>query len=218
MKGLFIVGGIAAVLLLILFFPVSAEAAFDGQWFLKLRLAGIPVFWRDFGRGEKPKPKKKNAKAKKEPSEKPETPKKRGGFFAQLKENYGLGGALSQLFSFVGSVLKKFKKLLRHMVFDRLEFSLVFAGDDAAQTAISYGELCAAVYPVFAFLDMASNVRMKQVNLRADFENGESKVQVGFAIRVRTMLIFLGTFALSALLEFFKFKKQVGEKDEREQH
>ena len=114
MKGLFIVGGIAAVLLLIHFFPGYAEAAFDGQWFLKLRLAGIPVFWRDFGRGEKPKPKKKNAKAKKEPSEKPETPKKRGGFFAQLKENYGLGGALSQLFSFVGSVLKKFKKLLRH--------------------------------------------------------------------------------------------------------
>ena len=214
MIGLFVAAGVLGLILLFLRLPVTVEAAFHTKFFLKIRLAGIKVFALD---PDKPKKepqkhaKKKDAKPNQKPAEKP-------NFFQSLQEKFGFSGAISKLWELFKGIINKFVKLLRRISFKKIELTITVSGEDAAQTAIRYGELSAAVYPVFSLLDTASNVQIKTINLYADFNAEHAKLNVDFSLHVQARLLFLIILTIGILLEWMKFKKQGGEEDEREQH
>ena len=49
------------------------------------------------------------------------------------------------------------------------------SGSDAAQTAISYGAVCSAVYPAVSFITTKIETEKNQVNIKPDYDEGKTK-------------------------------------------
>ena len=97
------------------------------------------------------KPKKKPAAVRKKPG------KKKQSFFGGLKEERGFFGALA-FFADAGKKLGgAVARMYRGVKIDRLTLHAAISGEDAAETAIQYGRLCAGAFPALSFL--LSNTR-----------------------------------------------------------
>ena len=112
--------------------------------------------------------------------------------------------AEGEITAFVKALILRIKNQLRHIRITRLCLGIKVAADDAALTAIYYGAVCSAVYPILSLLDSLSNIALKQIDIRADFES--TKPDFAFSARVKLRLFFLLAAALAALSEFNKFK------------
>lgn len=162
---------------------------------LSLIKAGISALFRWIGKGFRwvkaklrRKPKKKKTVPKKEPEE------KRLSFFGALKEQRGFFGAI-EFFADAGKALGgAVGKIYRGIRIDRLALHAAISGEDAADTAVRYGRICAGVFPALSFLlgstrgyDPASP-RTKDIEIVPDF--------AGEGIK----LYFIGEFTLFPLL------------------
>ena len=93
----------------------------------------------------KPK-KKKSAVPRKKPEE------KKQGFFGALREQRGFFGAL-KFFADAGKALGGAVGRIYHGIrINRLVLHASVSGDDAADTAIKYGRICAGAFPALSFL------------------------------------------------------------------
>jgi len=82
---------IAAVIVLIiglLFLPVSANLSFEGDFSVKIKLAGIKLYDSEKKSAEKPKEKPEKSEEKKENT------------FSKLKDRYGFSGAVKEILGF----------------------------------------------------------------------------------------------------------------------
>ena len=90
--------------------------------------------------------KKKPAAVRKKPEEKKQS------FFGALKEQRGFFGAL-QFFADAGKMLGgAVARIYRGIKVDRLVLHASISGEDAADTAIQYGRICAGAFPALSFL------------------------------------------------------------------
>ena len=77
---------------------------------------------------------------------------KKQSFFGALKEQRGFFGAL-QFFADAGKRLGgAVAKIYRGIRIDRLVLHASVSGEDAADTAILYGRICAGAFPALSFL------------------------------------------------------------------
>lgn len=67
-------------------------------------------------------------------------------------------------------------KVGRKIRIDRLAVELTVGTDDAAQTAVTYGEGCAVIYPAVAMLENIVRIKRRQILINADFENNHSEL------------------------------------------
>ena len=199
MLGVWVTAAVFLLLIVLLFLPVKVIVRFDKEVSVKVKLAFLPVYQIDSSKHSKSG----------QPPEKPETKteEKKENIFGQVFQKEGFKDGIKLLFDFAGKLLKKMKKLLRHIVFDQLIFNLSVASEDAAQTAILYGEVCSAAYPFFSLLDHFSNVKYKEINISSDFTS--KKTDFSFSAMIRTRLWFLLLFAVVVFFEFLSFRKQV---------
>ena len=135
------------------------------QWlFLKFRLYPMEK--------KEKKPKQKKAKEEKKEEEKPEEEKKeeakkpakkKDNFLTTFYEAEGFEGVLAILKK-TGAYLKTFTgNLIRGFVVDEFFLEMCCVKEDAAATAIYYGEVCAAVFPILGAF--ASRCRLKKYNV-----------------------------------------------------
>ncbi|MBR7133250.1 MAG: hypothetical protein IKD04_06920 [Clostridia bacterium] len=200
MTALIIIGVILLILLLILFSPVRVWVSYEDSFHLKLYFAGIKIFSTksDIGQ-EKEKTTDKGSDAKSE-----NTAIKEGKrFFGFLKEKYGFSGAVKTVFGFIGDVLAHIKKLLRHIKFKSIILDISVSGDDAAKTAVEYGGVCAAVYPVLSVLDTCAGFSYKQINIKSDFVSENSRFRFSGSVILR--VFFLLVAAIKIYSEYKKF-------------
>ena len=108
------------------------------------------------------------------------------------------------MIAFVKTLLLRLKNQLRHIAVRRLCIDVKIASPDAAQTAIEYGAVCGAVYPVLSLINSTANVKFKQINVSADFNS--DKPDFSFSVIIRVKIIFLIAMAFTALSEYNKFK------------
>ena len=101
-------------------------------------------------------------------------------------------------------MLERLKGSFKHIAVRRLCLDIKVSSGDAAATAIEYGAVCAAVYPVLSFIDSTANVKMKNINISADFNSGDS--DFGFSVIVRVRIIYLIVMAFGVFSEYNKFK------------
>ena len=163
---------------------------------MTVRFAGIRIYKIEPGKDIK-KP-KADAESDKKAEKQAENP------FKKLNREKGFRVALSEITSFIKALILRIKKQLRHIKITRLCLGIKVAADDAALTAIYYGAVCSAVYPILSLLDSLSNIALKQIDIRADFES--AKPDFAFSARVKLRLFFLLAAAVAALSEFNKFK------------
>lgn len=146
--------------------------------------------------------KNKSSKSKKE-KKKPN--KKKKTLVDSLKE-YASSKNKRELFfeiiEYLKIVLSKFKKLLSKTRFRKAVLDLTVATEDAADTAILYGKVCSAVYPIISILDTAMKFDPKRISVKTDFASNKMKLYLSGIIKIRLIHIlgFLISTALSIII------------------
>ncbi len=194
MTALIIVLSILAFSTLLLLLPISLDIKFEGDFFLRIKFAGIKVFEIE---------PKSDIKQKVAESDK-QTEQKAENLFGKLKKKHGFIGAVKEIFIFANGLLSKFKNNLKHILVRRLCLDINIASSDAAQTAIEYGAVCSVVYPTLSLICSLANVKLKQININADFDKKEPDFSFSAIIRVK--VIFLLKLAFIAFSEYKNFR------------
>lgn len=196
MIALTIISAVVLLIVLLLFLPISLDIKYTDDFFMTVRFAGIRIY--KIKPGQNIKKPEADAESDKKAEKQAENP------FKKLSREKGFKAALGEITAFVKALILRIKKQLRHIKITRLCLRLKVATDDAALTAIYYGAVCSAVYPILSLLDSLSNIAFKQIDIRADFES--AKPDFAFSARVKLRLFFLLAAAIAALSEFNKFK------------
>lgn len=117
------------------------------------------------------------------------------GAFAKAKSIYnrlGAFGGIIEILNYIASKTKGlFAKILKKIVIKELAVDLTVAGDDAADTAISYGETCAAVFPALGIICTNMKVREYDVEIEPDFLATKSSGDLHTVIAFRPILILM---------------------------
>lgn len=197
MIALIVVAAVLLLLALLLFLPLSLEIRYSDRLLIILRFAGIKLY-----DSTKNKHKKKSNTDSTE--KKPPVKEKSKSTFRRLCDRLGFSGAVSELFAFFKALLLKTKRALRRVKVHRLVLDIRVATENAAKTAVSYGTVCTAVYPVIALLEDCTTVKFKQVSLRADFNAMEPELSASGVISLAPIHIIIA--AVAAFNEYKKFK------------
>ena len=112
---------------------------------------------------------KKKKKAKKKEKEKKERPakKEKDNFFRSHTSDFGVFDYIE----LIGIVIEKF---VAKIYFDKLEAEIRVAGDDAAQTALNFGRLNAAIYPIAGLINGHKRIKKLHIGITPDFTTTKS--------------------------------------------
>ena len=86
--------------------------------------------------------------------------------------------------------------MLRKAVFRQFSLQIVVGDDDAADAAMRYGRVCAAVYPLLTLLGRTFRFRKRRVDLRCDFDAEETAVRLDALIHLRPWYLVCYLFRL----------------------
>ena len=128
-------------------------------------------------------------------------PKKEKKLLFLMKEN-GLSGFLGLLRAVADVVSKSAKKTFEKINIKAFKLSLVVAGDDAADTAIKYGQTQALVGAAAALLLCGVIKENCQVNVRPGFNEKDSSVD--FYAKVCFLPVSVLKIAVGTLVDFVK--------------
>lgn len=121
----------------------------------------------------------------------------------------GLANTVSQTGRVLVDLLKEIAGILKHCTAKRLRIRIVCAEEQAADTALSYGRCCAAVYPIAGVIGSVMKVREKgrSIDISCDYVSGQSVFEVDCLISVRILRV-LAAFLRVA---FKEAKRTIGE-------
>ena len=156
---------------------------------VKAKYAGIP--FTIYPRPEKPvslekekkRMKKKQRKAKKSKKKTDKKGKPEMSFFESLMKE-GLSSVTEFLVAMVKLTTKGTRRLLLRFVIDRFYLDATVAHEDAAKTAVLYGQACAVFYPAYAYLNSKIRIKKKRISIHPDFlkEFPEIRADIRFHI------------------------------------
>ncbi len=203
MIALKIMGIVFAVLIVLICFILALRIrllfSFDLKNAHRIKIK-VLFFTFDLGK-EKPKKSKKKQDKEKKPNAFIESIKKRLGLDFLKKEapeapkgdtlTDKLTGIISIITVFIGQV----EWILRRFRLEKLRVFIVCGGGDAAEAAMEYGLVCAAVYPLIGYLsanlDAVENAEDVQVG--CDFD-GEPQLEFDFFVSIRVIHLLRAAF------------------------
>ena len=156
----------------------------DGEFCVKV---GFWCFWFTvFPQQKKEKPPEKQPEKKadsdKPPKEEPEKKKEKTDF--------------SLIRNLIGSGLKGFQTVWRHLIFYNLRLRVVVGDEDAAACALQYGKLCGAVYGGLAAAKNLARLREKEISLSCDFSKNRTECDLQAFVRIRILFVFGAAFRM----------------------
>lgn len=177
MTGLYIALGIVLLLVLLALLPVSVGLEYDGGFRARVRVGCMRVYGypraakrrkkedENSPKGERRAKKKKKADAA---GGKDGAKKGAGGKDGSGKKKKLTPGAVLEICRLAKEAIRRMKLRLR---VKRLECRIVYGSADAAQTAITYGRINAAVYSLIGFAGNYLSLDNIGVDIRPDFES-----------------------------------------------
>ncbi len=129
--------------------------------------------------------KKRKTKSK---SETEKTTKKKKSAFAELREERGFFGMLDLLWRVVKLATGAFCGILRGLIVKKFDFFVTVRGEDASETAVEYGELCAVLYPATAAILGAVRRYKQNIVIEPDFSGGQTETDVHVIFRAYPIL------------------------------
>lgn len=208
MKALLIVLGVLLLLLILLILPVTIDFFYEKSFVYRIKYAGIVCL------GSKNKTKEKTDV---DTSIKQKQPKpNKDNFFKKTYNEKGFYGTVEYFCKLLMMIFKKLSFIIKHLKIRRFKLDLTVASSDAADTALQYGGICSAVYPIIAFLQTNVNFKFKNVNIRTDFDKTKPEFKLEFFVITKPIYLLLAV--LAALFEFLKLQRKEREKNERKQH
>lgn len=201
MTALIVILCILAFLALLLHIPIVFYLSYEDSLKIKIRYLFFSY------QVVPPKEKKKKAK-KKQPAKQTEKKEENGKKSAlrQILEQKGLSGFLTMLKQMAEVALGSAKKLLRHMVVKKLWLRLTVVGEDAADTAILYGGVCAVVYPALGALMAQTRCEKPDIQIEAGFQ--APKTEIHFQVKAKLKLFFGVISVIWALSHYMQLVKK----------
>lgn len=173
-----IVGGLAAIIAIIVSLPVYIIVKSDDD-------GGLILLYKFLGKlyGEHPDPNNPIIKQLKKSSGVARI--ERSGLEKSIEQN-GFAATMVETCHILADLLKEIAHILRFCTAKKMDIAVVCAEKEAAETAIRYGQCCAAVYPLVGMLSSVMRVRKKarHIDIRCDFSGGEPSFSYDFLIRV----------------------------------
>lgn len=200
------------LLFVLLFLPVTADLSYVKEFSYRIKYAGFVLL------DSEKKVDIKKVKRKQKKSDDTSAQKSSGkedNFFKKTYKQKGLLGSIRYFSEILMMLLKKLWFVVKRLKFTRFKLHITVATDNAASTAIEYGRICSAVYPILAFLQTNADFKSKEVNVSTNFGKTESIVTA--SISVTTRLIYFLIVAVSAIFEFLNLQRKEREKYERKQ-
>lgn len=173
MIALYILLGLIALIGLLLSSPVSLHFYYRDDPRLTLRVWGIPF------RLLPAPPKKEKETAASDTAKTRE--KEKPPLLEELQTTFrqdGLSAALQWLKRLAAVFSKAIGRLFRAVTVKNLRLEMRISGDDAADVAVRYGEVCAVLFPVLAVIIGNLRVKRQTVDIRPDFSEAGTAVLV----------------------------------------
>lgn len=220
MLGWIIFGSIILLIVLLLMQSVKATICYEnGKLDLKVKFLFITLFPLKPRKPKKTKRKKKaetireNAENKQVESPAPptnETPKRAAAESENKSKSVKnstikpktAGFDLDMIMDYVRNASPPVKRLFKKIRVRDLYIDYVVGTDDAAKTAIKYGAICAAIYPVIEWLTTYFSVQARDVKINADFSRETDDIFAYCVVKLR-----LGTALFCAIWFLIKFSK-----------
>ena len=206
MTPLIIIGAILIVLLgltLLLFLPLKVYISFKEEFFIKVKFASVKIFEIPEKESNKRKKKKASGNSDRKEKSESETFKDAKKLFVKLKEKYGFSKAVRKIFALLKEMLSHIKPYLSHIKIKKIVLNLTVASGDAATTAIEYGKICSAVYPVLSFFDTYKGVYFKEINVGTDFTS--QKTVFDFSLQIKVPIIYFVIMAFKVVIDYKNF-------------
>ena len=200
---------ICGILLFLLTVPVSICLNYSERFVIKVRYGGIKVF--DSGKPEKEKAAKPK-KEKKGGAEKGAGKPEKQNFISRIFKEKGKIEGVKFCFAVIKSALSKTIWVIRRIKIKKLFLSITVSSDDAANTAVVYGAVCAAVFPVIALIKENTKIGVERISVLTDFD--KLSPEINAAASLKTRLIYAVIAAVSMLFSYVRIKKE-SEKNER---
>ncbi|MCL1904155.1 MAG: hypothetical protein FWF94_07045 [Oscillospiraceae bacterium] len=202
---------IIAVLLFIgvlLFFSVIAYIDYGDDFSVKVKYLFITLY-----DSKKPKKQKKKKHKKRETNK---NKKQKKSFAKKLSEGSGIDelaedvkegnkrGFDFEMYMLIYDAAKApIKRLIQKLRVVNLRLNCVIGGDDAAKVALNYGLQSAAVSGGLAWLNQILKLKIKEVNVTADFAKEKTDIQMECRIKLRV---------ISAVVFFIKYLANAAKK------
>ncbi len=211
MTLLIILGVILLILLGALFIPVRVDLELIEEFKFKVSFLKITLFKSET---QKEEPKKQQTQRKESQENKPKngTLENIKAYFKGVKEEKGLNAAIKEGFSLVGELLGHIKRLFKHINICKVKLNVTVSTPDAALTAIEYGSVCTAVYPVTSFLDSVANIGFKEINITADFKSGKSDFSFSGTVKMQIFYLLICAYKIYKPLKKFITEKKENER------
>ena len=197
---LLILGILLLVIDLLIFCPVCIRLTYDNE--LTLRVGYLfPVFRILPAKPKQEKPEKKRKK-KKQPPKTAQEPEKKKNPFGDIMKERGLGGLIELLRTLAKIAAEAVKKLTDHLVISNMELRVLVATEDASKTALTYGNACAAIFPLVSVIAQHVKKCRHHEMIAPCFTQTETKVQ--FVLKARIVPFFVLSAGVKALLKTLK--------------
>lgn len=205
MTALYIILGIIAFFVILLSIKFAVTVHYEGdvavriKWlFIKINI--LPKHEKK-PKKEKKKKEKKKDKKEEEPKKENETikePKKKKGdnMFVRFYKNRGVDGVVQLLKDAVAALGGMFGRIGRAFTFEELYIALQIGGDDSADTAIKYGEVCAGAFPAMGLFVNKARVKKYSIDISPDFIYNKTEARLHTQISLRPIKLINAVFVL----------------------
>ncbi len=186
MWWLYILLGLAALLLVLLLVPVWVRLTYDGALRVRLWVLGVPVtvYPRERTASESAKPKEKAAE---KPSKLQE--------LADLLRQDDIEGTLSFLQEAARLIGRAARRVLRAVTVDRLWLQMRIATGEADTTAQRYGQVCAVLYPTLEWMGRLLRIRRRDLRVEPNFLMDTCALRVDIRLRVSVWRLIFAAVA-----------------------
>lgn len=98
------------------------------------------------------------------------------------------------------------KGLIDKIRVDKFEINMVISEEDAAQTALRYGEACASVYGLLSFFENFLTIKKKKVHIQPVFAGAQNSVRFEcvLSIRLLNLIILISTRTSGFIMALLK--------------
>ena len=186
MTALYVICGIAAFLLLVLFSSARVKIKFDedikvkvGFWFLSFTVY----------------PKKEKADKKKVKKKSDNKEEKKPNYLSQMIKRDGITETVGFFIDTVQELLGKIGNLVGHIHIDKLFLVVGVGDDDAANAAIKCGVINAVLYPFLGYLASKTKFYKNDVTVHPMYD-GESYIKLEIKSRIRLIHLLKEAFAI----------------------
>lgn len=201
-----VLGAIIVVLITLLILPVKLKVDYDKELTFTIKYLGFTLLDSE----EEDKESKKVLKKVQSTA----LPTDKESIKSTYKQK-GITGTIKYYGDVLLLILKRLRWIIRFVKIRKFVFDLSIASDNAADTAIEYGEVCCVIYPIISFIQTNTNFKFKtdNINISPDFDSTDSKLKASVLVKAKLIICLIAIAGL--LWDYTKKQRKESEKNER---